>query len=72
MSRMTQTSKANILAADRAELVPLDDGGHGVKVWRGDKAAFVSHATGPIAYPTATLARRAVKRLRPDLEPTTI
>jgi hypothetical protein len=65
--RTTAQSKANIEAADRAELVATDDG-HMVKVWKGERAAFVCGKEGPMIYPTADLARRAIKRIQPSLE----
>jgi hypothetical protein len=69
--RMTATSRENVKVAEKAELVPLDVG-WGVKVWKGGKAAFVSSPDGPMVYPTRTLARRAVRRIRRDLQPTEI
>jgi len=65
--RITAQSKANIQAADSAELVE-GDFGMMVKVWKDGRVAFVHGGGGPMIYPTANDARRAVKRLRPELE----
>ena len=65
--RITAQSKANIQAADRAELVASGEE-QMVKIWKEGRAAFVCGKEGPMLYPTANDARRAVKRLRPKLE----
>jgi hypothetical protein len=39
-----------------------------VKVWKEGRAAFVCGKEGPMLYPTADLARRAIKRIQPSLE----
>lgn len=65
--RITAQSKANIKAADRAELV-ASSGDQMVKVWKEGKAAFICGKEGPMLYPTANDARRAIKRIRPELE----
>jgi hypothetical protein len=65
--RITAQSKANIQAADRAELVASGEEQR-VKVWKEGRAAFVCGKEGPMLYPTANDARRAIKRLRPELE----
>jgi hypothetical protein len=65
--RITAQSKANIQAADRAELVVSGEG-QMVKIWKEGRAAFVCGKEGPMDYRTANDARRAVKRLRPELE----
>lgn len=70
--KMTAISKSNLLAADSAQIMPFDSGGYGVKVWRGGAAAFLDAGSSVMIYRSADLARRAVRRLRPDLEPTTI
>lgn len=70
--KMTSISKSNLLVAESAQIMPFDAGGYGVKVWRGDSAAFLHAADSVMVYKSAELARRAVRRLRPDLEPTTV
>lgn len=70
--KMTSISKSNLLAADSVQIMPFDAGGYGVKVWRGDSVAFLHAADSIMIYKSAELARRAVRRLRPDIEPTTI
>jgi hypothetical protein len=65
--RITAQSKANIQAADRAELVASGEE-QIVKVWKEGRAAFVCGKEGPMLYPTADLARRAIKRIQPSLE----
>lgn len=72
MARMTKTSKENILVADRALFHEARSGGWLVVVERKGNRAYLSDLDGPIAYPTQTLARRAIRRVRPDLEPTEI
>lgn len=70
--KMTSISKSNLMVADSAQIIPFDAGGYGVKVWRGDSAAFLHAAFTIMVYKSPDLARRAVRRLRPDLETTTI
>lgn len=65
--RITAQSKANLQAADRAELVELEER-QTVKIWKGNQTAFLCGKYSVICYPTANDARRAVKRIRPDLE----
>lgn len=72
MSRMTKTSLENLKVAKRAVFHEALGGGWFVVAERNDNRAYVSDAEGPIAYPTQTLARRSVRRVRPDLEPTEI
>lgn len=71
MGRMTKTSRANLEIADACGVVA---GASGWMVWveRNGARAYLSDSAGPLEYKTDTLARRAVKRIRPDLEPTTI
>lgn len=68
--RITAQTKSNVKAADRAELIAADDG-QMVKIYKGERAAFVCGSNGPMIYPTATDARRAIKRMNPALELTT-
>lgn len=70
--KMTSISKSNLLASDSAQIIAFDAGGYGVKVWRGYSSAFIHAACTIMVYKSPELARRAVRRLRPDLEPTTV
>jgi hypothetical protein len=73
MARMTKTSKENLLVADRIEIEKnrnYDD--FAVVIFRGGKMAYLSDKQGPMTYKTIQEARRVVKRVRPDIEPTTI
>jgi hypothetical protein len=78
MGRMTKTSRENIKVADRALFHEANPNvHHGKEGWlvaveRKGNRAYVSDAEGPVLYPTQTLARRAIRRVRPDLEPTEI
>jgi len=65
--RITAQTKANIAAADRAELIKVGEG-QIVKVWKADRAAFICGSLGPVIYPHEAAARRAVKRIAPNLE----
>jgi hypothetical protein len=65
--RITAQSKANIQAADKAELITLE-GRETVRLWLGEKSCFVCGKYSVLLYPTANDARRAIKRIRPDLE----
>jgi len=67
--RITVQSKANIQAAERAELVASGQE-FMVKLWLSGRTSFVCGKYGPMLYPTSDLARRAFKRLRSDIEPT--
>jgi hypothetical protein len=70
--RLTSTSIANAKACDRAGYEPFDSGGVGVWVERNGNRAYLCGSLSVIAYPDQNAARRAFKRIRPDLEPTTI
>lgn len=70
--KMTSISKSNLLASDSVQIIAFDTGGYGIKVWRGENASFLHASESVMVYKTPDLARRAVRRLRPDLEPTTI
>lgn len=70
--RMTSISKSNLLVADFAQIMAFDTGGYGVKVWRGDSVAFLHAGFTIMVYKSPELARRAVRRLRPDLETPTV
>lgn len=73
MGRMTKTSKENLLVADRIEIEKNRNyNDFAVVLFRGDRMAYLSCKDGPMTYKTISDARRAVKRIRPDLEPTTI
>ncbi len=69
--RLTAISIANLKAAHSIEIQPIHDGGCAVRVTRGSRSAFLHGSLTAMYYPTQEAARRAVKRVRPDLEPTT-
>lgn len=73
MERMTQTSIANLKVADECGFDKVD-GSTGVIVWvqRSGNRAYLCGSTGPLVYDDKSKARRNVKRIRPDLEPTEI
>jgi hypothetical protein len=76
--RMTATTVANIKASNNSGFYPARDGFdqvYGFMVWvsKGEGIrSVVCGSRAPIAYPTKELARRAVKRINPSLEPTDI
>lgn len=71
-TRMNKTSKSNIAVADAAQVHPVD-GGVLLSVSRNGNVAYVHGSDfAPILYASAAAARRALQRIRPDLEPTTI
>jgi len=75
--RMTAISVANLEVADKVGFYDSSDskgGIFGVMVWveKEGRRAFLSGSKTPLIYKDRVLARRAVKRLRPDLEPTDI
>jgi len=72
MGRMTKTSVENLKVAEAAKYYAVCSSGWLVAVERNGNRAYLSDAEAPIAYPTQTLARRAIRRVRPDLEPTEI
>ena len=70
---MTKTTKANIEVADKIVMQEADAGNEFfVKLYRDGKLAYVSDIHGPITYGTVTEARRAIRRIRKDIEPVTI
>ncbi|OYV96248.1 MAG: hypothetical protein B7Z62_08605 [Deltaproteobacteria bacterium 37-65-8] len=73
---MSKVSRENLKVADRAgfEHIEFKDGGYGVMVWveREGRRAYLHGSEGPMVYPGAFEARRNIKRVRPDLEPTEI
>ena len=68
-TRMTANSRAALQAADRIEILAFEHRGqvsYGVKVWAGDRVAFVTGGDGFVMqYPTIGAAERAIKRIRP-------
>ena len=70
--RMTATSRANAKACDRAGYTNLEGGGVSVWVERNGNRAYLCGSRTALEYPNEQAARRAFKRIRPDLEPTTI
>lgn len=74
MDKMTPTSAANIRVADKAGFDVVGGPAGGVIVWleRQGNRAYVSSKDGPIIYADRAKARRNLRRLRLDLEPTDI
>lgn len=73
MARMTKTSKENLLVADKIKIESSKTYPEWmVAIYRNGNLAYLSDSEGPITYKTIVEARRVVKRIRPDLEPTTI
>lgn len=70
--RMSRLSLENLKVADRAELIAAIGGGYGVKLWRGDSACIINDGSAPIRYNDAAHARRNLRRVRPDLQITSI
>lgn len=73
MQRITQLSKSNLMQAERLEIVPVDHDPEMpgarmmLKVWRGDRCAFVCGAFGPLTFEGMPALRRFVRRFRPTL-----
>lgn len=65
--RMTAVSRENLRLADRLQLIDLGDGEIGIRAWKGEAAALVNTSEGPARYPNEAAARRAARRVRPDL-----
>ena len=74
--RMSKVSRENLKVADRVgfEHIEFERGEAGVMVWveREGRRAYLHGAEGPMVYPGVFEARRNIKRVRPDLEPTEI
>ncbi len=71
MGRMTKTSKENLLVADKI-VIEEKIGFCTVRVELKGNAAYLQDSASILHYESVQKARRAVKRIRPDLEPTTI
>ena len=72
MERMTKGSAANLAVADAAGYTATETGGVMVWVARAGNRAYLCGTSGPLVYDTKAKARRNVKRVRQDLEPTDI
>lgn len=75
MQRITKLSKANLMAAETAEIVAVrnlgeDDWSAMIRVTRGEASAYLWGANDFLTWKSKGDARRFVKRFRPDLEPT--
>ena len=68
---MTKLSLENLKVANQVK-IHTATAGWLVAVERNGNRAYLSDADGPLAYPSQALARRAIRRVRPDLEPTEI
>lgn len=74
MQRMTKISAENLKVADFIK-IELFQGGPScmVSVWRNGNVSYLHGSDqSPMLYPSMVAARRSVKRIRPDLEPTQI
>jgi hypothetical protein len=69
--RMTKQSKANLMVSDEIKIVS-NDLGFLVLLYRGGNCVTLSDSSGPIVYSDKKVARRTVRRFRPDLEPVEI
>lgn len=70
--RLTAISIANTKACDKAGYTEMEAGGVSIWVERNGNRAYLSGSRSVMVYPDQLAARRAFKRIRPDLEPTTI
>lgn len=73
--RMNKTSIANLMVADFIKFELFECGPSVlVSVWRSGNCAYLQGGTSgdDIAFSSVSVARRSIKRFRPDLEPTTI
>lgn len=70
--RMGLVSKADMMAASSARLIVVDDaGGVNIELGRGRRKVLVKDTAGAVVrYQDRHYARRAIRRLRPDLRPT--
>jgi hypothetical protein len=69
--RMTKISRENLKGADTVRIEFCDSGGFFVRVSRGDRVGYIFGADGFIlTYPSPGAAERAIKRIRPDVNPT--
>jgi hypothetical protein len=67
-NRLTKQSVVNLQAAAAAELIPADGGGYMVRLaGAGGRSAYLHGSASIAIYETPTLARRAIRRLRPGL-----
>jgi hypothetical protein len=73
---MSKQSVENLKVADSARLIPFISNGvyqwTNVSVSRNGNVAYLYGSDGLVNYPSALVARRSIKRIRPDLEPTEI
>ena len=70
MQRITKASKANLMAADRLELVKAAEGGWILRMWRGAEYTFAYGAEDTLNWQSVQDGRRFCRRFRPGLEPT--
>ncbi|MGB3222959.1 MAG: hypothetical protein WBB23_09170 [Desulforhopalus sp.] len=70
-ARLSKISKENLLIADKI-VIEEKVGFCTVRVEKGGNAAYLNGGETIMHYDTVQKARRAIKRIRPDLEPTTI
>jgi hypothetical protein len=73
--RLTRTSIANLKVCDSAQLVKVEHRGstvYTVSLQRAGAVVYLCGSKSVVSYPSAVAARRAIKRIRPDIEPTEI
>jgi hypothetical protein len=70
VQRITKSSKANLAAADRLELVKASEGGWILRMWRGEEYTFAYGAADTLRWESVQDGRRFCRRFRPTLEPT--
>lgn len=74
--RINKISMGNLRVAESVQIIGevYSDGNrfYHVRLARGQMASYLSSGSGPMVYDTPEKARRAIRRVRPDLEPTTI
>lgn len=71
-SRLSKTSIENLKVADKVVIEEKIGNFCTVRVELNGNSAYLNGGESIMHYPTVQKARRAVKRIRPDLEPTTI
>jgi hypothetical protein len=69
--RLNRVSISNLRVADEVQILSSDKK-FMVRVVRGGNAAYLHTGNDIMLYPTVAHARRAVRRVRTDLEPITL
>lgn len=69
-NRMNRTAVENLKVCESVEIVKHADDAFSIAVYLSGNCSKIHGANGEIFYGSESLARRAIKRLRKDLEPT--